>query len=166
MATTSNIIHKLASTITLSFGEFKTLIPPIPRVIVAANLGIILLVVGIKIISYCASAGTTHFLLALRGKKICFVDNVRVSIGSEFGANILPLAGGPIASYVGFRNLGVDKDTARYAVDLETTFLITNYVVWYLISLALPPYPRLITAMPDYASKFLFGIVSIAVIGF
>ena len=150
----------------LSYNEFSELLPLIPGILIEANLWIMLAVLGMQVISYCASAGTSHFLLALKGKRVRFLDNVRISIGSEFGANVLPVAGGPIASYVGFRNLGVDKDTARYAVALETTFLIVNYVTWFLISLALPPYPRLVTALPTVATKLVVGVLLLSIVAY
>lgn len=149
----------IALVIILLYRDFAKYAPQIPALISNSDPIYIAFILGLQLLSYGGSGLTSFILLRLYQVRIGFFNNMKISILVEIGSHLLPLAGGPVASFLALRKMGVPKKPAHFVVTVEMLCLIITYITCYIVSIAIPPYPRIDIELAPVAGIALLLVI-------
>jgi uncharacterized membrane protein YbhN (UPF0104 family) len=149
----------IALVIVLLYRDFAKYAPQIPDLIENADPIYIAIILLLQLVSYCGSGLTSYLLLRLHKVHIGLLNNMKISVLVEIGSHLLPLAGGPVATFMALRKMRVPSKAAHFVVSVEMLCLILTYVICYIVSIAIPPYPRIDIDLPPIAGAALVLVV-------
>ncbi len=136
-----NIVTALLVISTLGFLAFEILDNPqdVSSLFNESDKKLVTILICLQVGGFLINAVISNLLLRIVHEKAKFAQNLKIAFMNEFGNRLLPIAGGSITSYIGYRRLGLSGSSIVFLETAWTGLNLAQYILFFLLSLVFVP---------------------------